>query len=649
MKINSIKATNFLSFGSEYPLFIDFNKLGRIVCIKGENKDHGEHSSNASGKTNIIQSIVYALYGSLIKNIGHTEAINRKAKDKLCVEIDFDIDGHNYRVIRKRGKENSLTVFKDGKEEKLGGIPATQKAIDDIIRLNYEAFINISCFGQHNQKTFLSATPAQKRQIAESLLSLDKYNKYYAVAKKKKADLLQKLEVASVLYEKSLQTVESSEKQFAMVVKQQEYWRVTQLNAMERIRTQIGQAKEEIAKNNPESADSYQMINVIEKDIEENILNKSNFQKAIIDAEKELSNIREKRQVWMLRSKELIYSTNKDKQEIEELINQSKNLLNSNGTKCKLCFGTINKENFVQVINSNETHIRGLLASVTGQEKELEDVKAKMAKADHVIVRFTTFIEETKMKEVKTNHKIRESETKRASLTANLHKNVNSMALIIEQKIVTLSEQLEQKQIDFEAGDPYIKILNELKEGLSEAKIKVKESHKEVDKLTKILPYYEFWIDGFGDHGIRSFVIDEIIPLLNSRVNFWLQFLIDNKIKITFDNQLSETIEQNPSDGETFVYNAMSGGEVQRIDLGISQGFANVSSLAANCCPSLLSLDEIGTNLDRPGIQSVYTMICELSRERQVLVTTHDPELLEMLSVHDSINVVKKDGISKIK
>ncbi len=122
MKINSIKASNFLSFASEEPLYIDFRKLGNIVSIRGENRDHGEHASNGAGKSTIIEAVVYALYGSLIKNLNHTEAINIKSKGKLTVEIDFDIDGHNYLIVRKRGKgssDNSLTVFKDGKEEKM--------------------------------------------------------------------------------------------------------------------------------------------------------------------------------------------------------------------------------------------------------------------------------------------------------------------------------------------------------------------------------------------------------------------------------------------------------------------------------------------------------------------------------------------------
>jgi predicted ATPase len=42
-------------------------------------------------------------------------------------------------------------------------------------------------------------------------------------------------------------------------------------------------------------------------------------------------------------------------------------------------------------------------------------------------------------------------------------------------------------------------------------------------------------------------------------------------------------------------------------------------------------------------------MICELSREKQVLVTTHDPDLLEMLAGHETIKIIKENGFSRIE
>ena len=648
MKINYIKASNFLSFGSEHPLFIDFTKLGNIVCIKGENRDHGEGASNGAGKSTTVEAIVYALYGKLIKDLSQNEIVHIKAKGNLEVEIGFDMDGHNYVINRKREK-NDLTLYVDGTLQKLGGIPATQEAINKIIKLNYNAFANIVCFGQHNAKPFLMCNPAEKRQIAESLLSLDKYNKFCDAAKKKKGSILQKLEVSSAVYEKTSSSVESAERQIKNIVSQREDWRVTQLNAIDRLKLQIARSKEEMLKVHPNSASSYENVSLVEDEIVEKTKQRQGIQNGISEAENKLHKVREDRQTLMLTGKEVSYAIKKAEKDLQELHQQSSSLLTTNGTKCKVCFGTVNKENFKHVISHNENNIAELNEEIKKSQVELEGIRTKMAKYDKTLLMISEAVENAKIRELGIGRSIRELETKRAQLSAAFQKNADAASLIIEQKIATLSDQLEQKITEFEVGDPYGPILNGLEEELAINRQKVSAYRKEVDDYTSQLPYYDFWITGFGDKGIRSFVIDEIVPLLNAKINFWLQFLIDNKITLKFNNELTEKIERNPADGDPFVHRAMSGGEHQRISLGISQGFANVTALMAGSCPSIVSLDEVGTNLDRPGIQAVFAMICELARDRQVLVTTHDPELLDLLSGYDTITVVKENGISRIK
>ena len=588
------------------------------------------------------------MYGNLIKNLNQDEAINIQTKEKLEVEIEFELNGHTYVINRKRAK-NDLTLYVDGELQKLGGIPATQKKINEIIKLSYNAFINIACFGQHNAKPFLMCTPAEKREIAESLLSLDKYNKFAESAKSKKKAILQKLEVSSAVYEKSLNIVESNKKQIQNILKQQEDWRVNQMNAIDRLKLQIVRVKDEMSKIHPNSASSYENIALVEAAIEEKTKQRRLLQEAIQEAEAKYSKVREDRQTLMLTDKEITYAIKKAEKEVEELRQQSNSLLTSNGTKCKTCFGTINKENFKHVLSHNESHTVEFLNEIKNYKEQLESIKLKMSKYDKTLHAIIEAIENAKIKEFGFVKSVRELESKRSQLNAAFQKNANAESLIIEQKIVTLSEQLEQKQHELKVGDPYGLILKELEEGLAENHEKMAFHQKEVNEYKFKIPYYNFWIMGFGDKGIRSFVIDEIIPLLNAKINFWLQFLIDNKITLKFNDKLVETIERNPPDGDPFVHSAMSGGEHQRISLGISQGFSNVTSLTANVCPSIVSLDEVGTNLDRPGIQAVFAMICELARERQVLVTTHDPELLEMLSNYDTITVIKENGFSRIK
>ena len=189
MKIEYLKVKNFLCIGDD-PLEIDFTKLGKIVLIKGQNLDfhdetddalefssaEDEYHSNGAGKSTISEAIVYGLYGSTIrKKVSHQDAINKTNKKKLEVEVIFSMNDVRYRIIRSR-KPDGLLLWQDGpawgKHNNItkGGQPSTQKYIEEnILRMNHKAFVNVVCFGQHNDYNFLECVPAEQRSIAESL------------------------------------------------------------------------------------------------------------------------------------------------------------------------------------------------------------------------------------------------------------------------------------------------------------------------------------------------------------------------------------------------------------------------------------------------------------------------------------------------
>ncbi len=128
---------------------------------------------------------------------------------------------------------------------------------------------------------------------------------------------------------------------------------------------------------------------------------------------------------------------------------------------------------------------------------------------------------------------------------------------------------------------------------------------------------------------------------------YWLQFLIDNNIKLTFNNELDETIYRYPFNGRPYVYHGMSGGQRRRLNLTVSAAWAFVSAINSGATPSAIFLDEVTMNVDLIGVLGIYRMICELAKEKQVFVIDHNESLLEMLSGCDTIQLEMKDEISK--
>jgi ABC-type multidrug transport system ATPase subunit len=93
----------------------------------------------------------------------------------------------------------------------------------------------------------------------------------------------------------------------------------------------------------------------------------------------------------------------------------------------------------------------------------------------------------------------------------------------------------------------------------------------------------------------------------------------------------------------------MSAGQRRRLNLAVSQAFADIMAVSNGTRPSLVFLDEVTTNIDPMGVQGIYNMIQDLSKDKQVFVTTHDHDLLEMLENADTIKLVHEGGKTTIE
>lgn len=648
LKIKYLRAKNFLSIGND-DIEIDFTQYGNIVQIKGENRDHGPGASNGSGKTSIVEVIVYTFFGNLMKNLNHKEAINIKSKKGLETEVHFDLDGHNYKIVRKRIPDR-LEFWEDEVDKSVGGIPTTQEEINKVIRLNYTAFINVVCFGQHNTQQFLACDSADKRSIAENLLSLDKYNRYCKVAKEKVKELEKQLEYLSTIYSQSLQDGTVGDRNLKQLLRQQGDWKSSQLNAIDRLQSQVGRAKAEMAKLiSSEAKDVVSQLENINLEIADKQKQRAIKVDDLTKAQSKIDMLREEIQNLKLQSKEIQYRIKQIEKEIDNCLKHSQSMINNDGGKCPTCFGKVEKKNFQHILDHNNQQMKELKEEGMIGKQNHDVLQVKLKKYEQLFAQLYEAHNIGKTAEAYFNKSLRELEQKKTILNAHFRENADSATLLLEQQISHFNEQIEHRYKELNFNNPYIELINNQKTEIEKILLKTAELKEELGHLEGVKPYYEYWIKAFGDKGIRSFVLSEVTPLLNTRINYWLQFLIDNKIQLTFNSELKEKIETNPPGGDPFVYNSMSGGEHQRIDLGIALSFAQVMMLTASTCPSICCLDEVGTNLDRPGIQAVYNTICELSRDRQVLVTTHDPDLQELLNSYDTITVIKENGITRLK
>lgn len=665
MKIEYLKYENFFSVGNT-PVEINFNDYGNIVLIKGINKDiHAndediggdEMHSNSAGKSLVSEGLSYGLYGDFIRNkANHTNAINHKNKKGLCVEVIFKLKDYYYRIVRTRkNPSNELKLWKskdkiwdDETEITQGGIPATQKEIDKILGLNHKAFANIVCFGQHNERSFLDCDAKDKREIAESLLSLDVFKTCADHTKEVTKDIKRDLKDLVKEYERLKENEASCAKRVESLKHQKKEWHQKCLDEIAKFENNILTLKKklELSDNNLlEVEEAHKNMKVFESKISEYKNKKAELKTHIEDTASKLNDIKVKKHNNDMLISNLENENRNISKDILACQKEIDNLLSlTPGVKCDVCYSEVDPENYQHILDSKNDKIKSLETKISSNNvaiKKHQKDNGEILTAISKIKNLTSSIEE---KIEKIDDAIFKCHNKISEL-GKVEAKASSEDLLIQQKIQQIEENIDNKKKEIESGGPYIKLLRDAEEELNSKSNECKKSRIKISDMEDLIPYYEWWIKGYTDR-IRSYVVSGILPSLNDKIAYWLDILINSKIKLQFDEELEPAIERNPPDGNNFVYHTMSGGLKKRIDLSIIQSFADVIMLSSETHPSILFLDEIGTDFDIRGKEQIYKMICEFAQSRQVFVITHDPILLDMLQGVDTITMKLENGIT---
>ena len=672
MKIEYIRIKNFLCVGND-PLEIDFANLGKIVLIKGQNLDFHEESedvlefssaddeyhSNGAGKSTISEAVVYGLYGSTIrKKVSHQDAINNTTKKKLEVEVIFTINDVRYRILRCR-KPDSLRLWQAGptwddhNEITRGGQPTTQKQIEELLGMNHKAFVNVVCFGQHNDYNFLECPAAEQRAIAESLLSLEVYKEYSATAKEELKSIKAGIKMLVHDYEQMKSLQSRCESRISQIKQQESDWQQSCNLEINKLQQQLHQLTTELSQTDIGSdLAAYEKAT---EDAEQTKLEIAQLQTKQKEIEAAIEKVQSKQSEISIKHHDLVLE---QKTFAKDLADNNKAIQTHHaeiaklkklhpGTKCPECYSEINPHNYKHIITLHQNKIDNL----TQKNKALD---AKIAVRKNDVGKYANSIDELKKLSQTATHKrgllnqqLAECRNKFQSLSKIQQPDLTSRELVIQEKIAQAKKFIESKQQELTSGGPYKEIMQSATCDLETTIANCKAQKEQIAEVEGQLPYYDYWVKAFGDDGIRSFIIEGIVPALNSRIGYWLHYLINNKMTVQFDRHLNATIESNPPAGDPYAYFATCGGERKRINLAISQAFAYATMLSSGTWPSLVFLDEVSDSIDRRGIRNIYQMICELSAEKQVFVITHNTHLREMLEGVDTITVVRENGCTK--
>lgn len=170
-----IRFKNFMSYGgatAEFDL-----KSNQMTAILGE---------NGVGKTSFINAISYALFGKSFNSVPKSKIINSINGKNLLVELDFTVNGVQYKV-RRGMKPNIFEIFENGKLITQESSTKNYQEIleNEILKMNIKNLTQTVLIGSSSFVPFMELSALDRRSVVENILGLEVITKMNELLKDK--------------------------------------------------------------------------------------------------------------------------------------------------------------------------------------------------------------------------------------------------------------------------------------------------------------------------------------------------------------------------------------------------------------------------------------------------------------------------------
>jgi DNA repair protein SbcC/Rad50 len=171
---NKLKLHNFMSYRDTPAL--NFESI-HTACISGD---------NGNGKSALVDALTWALWGQSRAN--SDDELIHTGQNEVEVDFEFAVNQRNYRVLRKHSKPKTArgsgqtilelqAVTPAGNKSLTGDtVSQTQQKIIQLLRMDYDTFINSAFIRQGHSDEFTTKRPADRKQVLANILQLAVYD-----------------------------------------------------------------------------------------------------------------------------------------------------------------------------------------------------------------------------------------------------------------------------------------------------------------------------------------------------------------------------------------------------------------------------------------------------------------------------------------
>ena len=155
------------------PVEVDFTDLD-LFAITGP---------TGAGKSSLVDAITYALFGQAPRIGRSIRELISQGEDRLKVSLEFTVHGDSYRIFRESSRRSQrppqLERFdketSEWRSEEVERVRDTNAFIEQLLHMDYEAFIRSVLLPQGEFQEFLAGDRDQRRRVLDGLLRLGVY------------------------------------------------------------------------------------------------------------------------------------------------------------------------------------------------------------------------------------------------------------------------------------------------------------------------------------------------------------------------------------------------------------------------------------------------------------------------------------------
>jgi DNA repair exonuclease SbcCD ATPase subunit len=600
MKFLSIRVQNFMSIRK---LKLKLANRG-IILMTGRNLDNPSSNSNGSGKSSLWDALIWALYGRVLRDdVGADDVINERSTGGCAVTVRIkDDDGRVWTVFRSRGVKSSpsLDLRCNDRDAGSAASAATQDKINNLLGTDFYTFASSILFGQDSLR-FATLTDREKKTVLERLLGLDLYEKAYKLVCSKISAQKMILELQKASWLHALEEIKELE---AKLVDNEEKNRQERKQIKANLRTLKKSLREKKAEHER-----------LQAEVEKGELREAKLLR--------LQNEKRDAQAEAARSKDLYEEYNEEEATLREHLHD---VLHERGSLCPTCGQEMDREGRAKAKSELKTRLGALRGKAEAMERRYR-----------------------RHRKIGARLKRRLEKSGWPNELAGLRADCSKAGASVSALRTTFQYTKKNRPVSSQS-------IADLEEQIKKLKSKATSDNEEITKAKRLYEKRKYWQQGFSPVGIRSFILDGVVPFLNERANHYASILTDGRIRIGFDTvtklkngEYKEkfAVKATNSDGSS-IYGGNSAGERQRVDLCVALALKDLARSRSKNNLDLMVFDEAFERLDEAGSERVITLLNEERKNfGSCFVISHTDALKQYFT--ERVEVVKEDGHTRLE